>query len=182
MIKPVIVYVSGAPGSGKTTLAEQLSQHLYIPHVASDLIHGGIAFLQPEHDRKQTLHDIFVPTMIDMAQKGISFVADHVLQKGISEIDIIDKLRPHASIIYVHTQTSDPIQRYIARVEASNLPSVIDRRKHLLELAVPHKQNLVNTNETLELRVPLIVVNTDAGYDPSLAKIIKFVEANRSQD
>ncbi|HEY5695498.1 MAG TPA: AAA family ATPase, partial [Candidatus Saccharimonadales bacterium] len=82
MIKPVIVYVSGAPGSGKTTLARLLADQLYIPSISSDLVHGGVAFLKPEHNRKQTLNDVFVPIMINMAQRGISFIVDQVLQKG----------------------------------------------------------------------------------------------------
>lgn len=174
--KSVIVYVSGAPGSGKTTLAEQLSQQLYIPRISSDLIHGGVAFLRPEHDRKQTLNDIFVPIMIDMTQKGISLVADHVLQKGLSERGIIDRLRPYATIIYVHTEAADPIGRYTNRVMTSELPSVIERREHLLALAGPHQENLANTSTPLDLGVPTIVVRTDDGYDPSVERIVAFIK------
>lgn len=178
MKKPLIVYISGAPGSGKTTLGRLLSEQLYIPQVSSDLIHGGIAFSQPDHNRQQTLKNVFVPTIIDMAQKGVSVAVDHVLQKGISETDIIDKLRPYATIISVHTVTKDPIGRYMARVSASGLPSIIERREHLLHLATKHKENLDKTNQPLDLDVPTIVVQTDNGYDPSLDEIIKFIRTN----
>ena len=177
-MKPVIVYISGAPGSGKTTLARLLSEQLYIPHVSSDLIHGGVAFLNPSHDRKETLLNVFVPTMVDMSKKGISFIADHVLQKGVSESDIIDKLKPHANIVYIHTKTSDPISRYVHRVKTSDLPSFIERREHLLSLATPHKENLSKTNEPLDLGVPTIVVNTDNGYEPILDKLVELIKQN----
>ena len=175
MTKPLIVYVSGAPGSGKTTLARLLSEQLYVPHISSDLIHGGVAFSNPEHDRKQTLHDVFVPTMIDMTQKGISFVVDQVLQKDTSEADIIDQLRPYATIINVHAVCTNPIERYISRIESSNLPSVVQRRQHLLELATQHKNNLPKTVEPLDLGLPCLVVNTDDGYEPALGEIVAFI-------
>ena len=178
MTKPLIVYVSGAPGSGKTTLAKLLADQLYVPSVSSDLIHGGVALTKPAHDRRQTLHDVFVPTIIDMAQKGISFVVDHVLQRGVSEADIVDKLRPYANIINVHTVCDNPIERYVERTKNSDLPSIRQRRDHLLQLAVPHRENLKLTSEPLDLGVPLIVVHTDDGYNPALGEIVTFIKLN----
>lgn len=177
-MKPLIVYVSGAPGSGKTTLGKLLSEQLYIPQVSSDLIHGGIALSQPKHDRKQTLKSIFVPTIISMAEKGISVVVDSVLQKGISEVDIIDRLRPYAEIVYIHTITANPIERYSNRVRTSTLPSVVERREHLLALAIPHSENLSRTSQPLELGLPTLAVNTDDGYEPSLDEIVKFIRSS----
>ena len=178
MKKSVIVYVSGAPGSGKTTLAKVLSEQLYIPQVSSDLIHGGVAYLRKDHDRKKTLTDIFVPTMIDMAQKGISFVVDHVLQGGISESEIIDRLRPYATIVYIHTQASNPIERYIDRTSNSTLPSIIERREQLLGLETQHRRNLSRTNQPLDLDLPTIIVYTDDGYRPGVDEIVAFIKTS----
>jgi len=178
MKKPLIVYVSGAPGSGKTTLAHLLSQQLYIPTISSDLVHGGVALGNPDHDRKYTLQNVFVPLMIDVAKKGVSFVVDQVLQKGISEVDIIDRLRAHAVIVNVHTECANPIERYVRRVENSELPSVVKRRDHLLGLATPHQKNLALTNDALDLGLAQIVVNTDDGYKPHLEEIVSFIRSS----
>lgn len=178
MPKPLIVYISGAPGSGKTTLGRLLSEQLYIPQISSDLIHGGIAFSNPTHDRKETLKNTFVPTLINLSQNGISFIADHVLQADLSETDIIDRLRPYAEIIYIHTTCTNPLDCYIKRIESSNLPSIVSRREHLLGLVDSHRQNLVRTSEPLKLNLPTLIVNTDNKYDPSVPTIIEFINDN----
>lgn len=178
MTKPLVVYISGAPGSGKTTLGRVLSDQLYIPQVSSDLIHGGVALANPNHDRKATLKNVFVPTIVQMVEKGVSVVVDHVLLSGVSEADIIDRLRPHAEIINIHTQCVNPLERYRERVNTSKLPSIVKRREHLLSLMDMHLANLDKTSAPLDLDVPSLVVTTDDGYDPTIDDIIAFLHSN----
>ena len=173
---PVIIYVSGAPGSGKTTLAQLLSEQLYIPVVSSDLIHGGVALTNPSHDRKETLHQVFVPTIVEMARRGVSLIVDHVLQKGVSEADIIEPISEYATVINVHAQATDPLERYTQRVLTSTTPSIVHRRKQLLSLVDPHRKNLSSTLEPLGLNLPTIVVNTDNGYSPTIDEIVSFIK------
>lgn len=181
MKKPLIVYVSGAPGSGKTTLATKLADELYLPRMSVDLIQNGVWFSNKQHSRKETLFNIVLPLLQTMSKSGISLVTDHVLQKGISEESIMEKLRPHATIIYVHTQATHPIERYIARTEQSTIPSVVERREGLLELAEYHRNNLDKTNDPLELGLPTIVVNTDDGYEPAFEEVIRFINTAYNQ-
>lgn len=176
--KPTIIYVSGAPGSGKTTLVKILSDQLYIPYISSDLVHGGIALTNPDHDRRKTLHNVFVPIMIDFAKRNLNFITDHVLQKGVSETDIIDRLRPYADIIYIHCKATNPIERYRIRTQSSMLPSIVQRREHLLSLAKPHANNLSKTSKSLDLGVPTITVYTDEDYSPSIDDIVSFIKTH----
>jgi len=178
LTKPTIIYISGAPGAGKTTLAKILSEQLYVLHVSSDLVHGGIALTNPAHNRHDTLKNIFVPTLIDLARRNINFIADHVLQKGVSEADIIDRLTPYANIIYIHVETANPLERYAKRIESSTLPSIVQRREHLLGLVKPHTDNLARTSKPLDLGVPTITVHTDNGYSPGVEDIVAFIQAN----
>jgi len=175
---PSIIYISGAPGAGKTTLAKILSEQLYVPHISSDLVRGGVALTNPKHNRRETLNNVFVPIMINLAKKKVSFIADHVLQQGVSEGDIINRIKPYANIIYIHVETANPLERYKNRIETSTLPSVVDRRDHLLGLIKPHSENLSKTANQLNLDVPTITVNTDDGYTPDVDAIVAFVRQN----
>lgn len=179
MKKPLIVYVSGAPGSGKTTLASKIAMELFIPHISSDLVHGGVRLTAGMPiDRRQSLHDVFVPTMIEMSKFGVSFVVDHVLQKDMSKQDIIDYISPYAHIVYIHTRANQPIARHLER-ELSR----IDRGKvlnniELRERASYHQANLAQTADPVEIGVKPFCVDTTDGYSPSFTQIIDYIEDN----
>ena len=172
-----MVYVSGAPGSGKTTLAAQLSAALYIPHVSSDVVHGGVRLTHGEpNDRYVPFHESFVPLMIDMTKLNISFVVDHVLQEGRSKKDVIDKLSPHASIVYIHAQTKDPIARHLAReLTRTDRGRVLDE-VGLRARAEFHTSNLANTAQALDIGIDKYVVDTSNGYTPHLNDILDYIE------
>jgi len=175
IMKPTIIYVSGAPGSGKTTLAKLLAEQLYIDHISSDMVKGGLEYTSPGQDRQASIAKVFLPLLIDHAEKGVSFVVDHVLQKDIAKGSVIDMLLDVANVIYIHVQTEDPIKRYIERIQNSELPDIIRRRELLLERATHHRDNLVNTAEVINLGIPTLVVKTDNGYNPSVNEVISFI-------
>ena len=178
MSKPLIIYVSGPPGSGKSTLAEKISREFHIPHVSSDLVHGGSRMTAGEPiDRKKSLHEVYVPLMIWLAKSNVSFVVDHVLQKEMSKTDIIDKLTPFAEIVYIHLKTEDPVGRHLARELVRT-----DRGNHAdeaakVERADFHRNNLAQTEKPLDLGLPVIEINTSDGYEPSFESIIAFIES-----
>lgn len=118
-----------------------------------------------------------MPYIIDTANRGISFVVDHVLQKDIARETIIEKLREHATIVYIHTQATDPIARYKEKIETSESIEEQARRDFLLTRATYHADNLSNTSDMIELNLPTLVVNTDDGYTPELSDIIKFIQS-----
>jgi len=181
--KPLIVYVSGAPGSGKTTLASKIATELYLPHISSDLVHAGVRLTKGSpNDRHASLHDVFVPLLLHMARANVSFVVDQVLQQSFSERDIIAKLREHAQIVNVHTVCHEPIARHAAR-ELSRT----DRGVYMSPIEVDsranyHKNNLGETSRPLELTLPQIIIQTDDGYNPSFPDIIAFIEHQYSRE
>lgn len=179
LMKPVIIYISGAPGSGKTTLARHLSKQLNILHISSDLVHGGVAFTHPDHSRGETIRDIFVPHMINTSKLGISFVVDHVLQKDMAKETIIDRLHEYANVIYIHTEASDPIARYKYNIETNDSAEVKSRHDYLIARADYHAGNLEQTASRIELGIPTLAVDTNESYSPSLEEIVDFIQSNK---
>jgi cytidylate kinase len=183
MKKPLIVYITGAPGSGKTTLARRISDQLYIPHVSSDLVHGGVRFtLGDPNDRYKTLHEVFVSLMIEKAKLGTSFVVDHVLQKDVSKTDVIDRLSPHARVIFVHTIATDPITRHLKRELGRDDTGKVLDDDGLKKRADFHASNLHQTIEPSDFEKPVIIVDTNDGYSPAFDEIIATIERFAKDD
>jgi len=178
-MKPIVIYVSGAPGAGKSTLAKLLSEQLYIPYVSSDLVHGGLELTHPHHDRKYAIQSVFIPLLLNYAKNDISFIVDHVLQRDIAKSTIIDKLQEYANIVYIHVRADDPIGRYVERIRTSKQPDIIRRRELLLERAGHHANNLQNTAHVIDLDVPTLIVDTNNGHNPTLSEIISFINKAR---
>lgn len=171
MRKPLVVLVSGAPGSGKTTLAGQLADYMRLPHIERDKILRGMEFTSGEQlDKAGVGVPVYYSLLQDLLKRGISFVTDGTLYKNISEVDIKSQLLPHAQTINVHTRAKDEHQRFYDR--EINRKGVSKDWKVWLELHMSHlKRIYASTVDPLELNIPLLEVESTDEYAPSIAEI-----------
>ena len=170
---PLAVLVSGAPGAGKSTLADSLAVGLDLPIVHKDqLVHGmwrtrGRALELGAHGVEP-----FYETMELWASLGVSFIAEQTFYRGVSEPDVARRLAPNCVLVNVHCQSTHAVARFARRIRDDPLCGEARLRK-LLPLAERLQSELY---EPLALECPLIVVDTDDGYTPGLQNVIDQID------
>ena len=86
--KPQCILVSGRPGSGKTTLAGELSRRLYLPKVSRDEIKEGyVNTFGVKHDRlpedtNSRVNEVFFETVLGLLKGSLHATPSSVLPAG----------------------------------------------------------------------------------------------------
>jgi len=84
--RPRCIIVSGRPGSGKTTLAGELSLRLYLPKLSRDEIKEGyVSTFGVKHDRlpedtNGKVNEVFFGTALDLLRSSVSVVLEAAFQ------------------------------------------------------------------------------------------------------
>jgi adenylate kinase family enzyme len=172
MRQPLLVFVSGTPGAGKTTLAHAIAEYLRIPHVPRDEVLRGMEMTAgaPINRGSEGIatYYLILNTMLDA---GVSLVTDGTIYKELSEKDIKTHLSSRATVINVHARAQNEQERFIQREKR--------REGWSSEWVEAHKARLAEiyheTVEPLELDVPLIEVNTTHGYGPPIEEIVQRI-------
>lgn len=185
--RPLAVLVTGAPGSGKTTLATQLARHLRVPFLARDDVRGGL--LMTAGAWSESMHSlpsgdeavaVFLSTAEALLGSGVSCVLEYVVRRHRPED--LDRLTAIADVRIVETVCADPLHR----VRARNLADPLIAQSAVLAAAgfatvAEHTEAMVKRMERVieetrtEFVVPVLRVRTDGPPDPPLQTIVNFV-------
>jgi predicted kinase len=177
--RPGLIIVSGAPATGKSTLARTIAEELGLPLLMKDELKEAIAdeVGMPAHvPASQRLglaaYRVLFLVGARILGAGGGLVLESNFRRGRSE----PELRPLAEVAdarLVHcTAARSTVQaRYLERYRLGD--------RHPVHLDADRAEALAHDLasgrfEPLDLDVPTMVVHTDDGYAPSLEEIVGF--------
>ena len=187
MPRPTAILVTGVPGSGKTTLARELSTHLRVPHLARDDVRTGLYFTAgawTEAPGPVPTVEASVATFLDLAEHvlaaGVSCVLEYLVRRDRPQD--LDRLTAVADVVVVRTRCEGALDRFAARNRADRLiarPAVLAAlgfgsiEEHTAAAIVRMQQAAEEMQDRFD--VPAIDVDTTDGYHPSIDEVVRFV-------
>lgn len=163
--------MSGAPGSGKTTLARELAAGLRIFHLHRDGIWEGLRFTARRGSGGEVPHGVHVwyATLSLLLRSRVSVVADATLYRGWDE----DNARPLLAlgdVVNVHCRSDDATARFAAREHREGTPA-----SEVAALVARVEEYGDRVIEPIDLDCRRYLVDTTAGYDPPLADLLQVL-------
>ena len=186
-MRPRIVLITGRPGSGKTTLARELSQKLRLPFIARDDVRGGLLFSAGAWSESveripsgEEAVSLFLELVELLARGGASCVVEYVVRRNRTED--LSRLMAAGDCVAIMTQCDQALDRFADRnrhdpliankslLAAAGYDSVDAHTTHALE-----RMRRVEREMLLQFPFPTLRVDTTDGYDPRLSEVLEFV-------
>ena len=174
--RPFVVLVTGAPGSGKTTLGRRLADDLGCAFLSKDAIKERLA---DTHGLPHTVADsnrlgarayaaLFEEARVAASDEAV--VVESNFRRGMAEPELAEMASAVETRVVHCTTTRQLIEaRYRARW-ADRHPAHLDG----LRVDDVLRDLDAGTYEPLQLAVPTLLVQTDHGYQPSYDAVLAF--------
>ncbi len=168
---PILLLVSGEPGSGKTRLSLALSAATGLYRVSKAEMARALDVTDREDTSNHARGWATYWTMLEtLLVAGVSVIADQTTWRGQCDVVIGPRLMPKASVRNVHCLTAQAEARWLRRLADSDGLTAAEVRA-LHQRMHPRRQQFV---EPLDLGQPVLRVDTSDGYLPGLEEIVAF--------
>ncbi len=177
---PILVVVTGRPGSGKTTLAHVLAREIGCPVISRDEIKEGLVNSLEnggalDTDPQWHVYGVFFETIKLLLSNNITLVAEAAFQHElwIQGLDLLQgSARTRLVVCNIDPQLAR--SRFIERgLSDSNRTRFHgDRAVHASKDGI---ELPISEYEPPRLDAPTMRVDTSDGYDPKLEAIVSFI-------
>ena len=180
--RPFLVLVTGAPGSGKTTLGQNLARELRLPLLTKDRLKTSLADMLGASDRtaSQRLTGIafrqLYALVADQISLGVGVILEANLYRGAAEADV-EPFVSTSRLMQIHCMTSfeTSAARFIARASDPDRHWSFLDHERVVELERGECPEPWSQAQPLDLPIPLLEVDTTDGYRPCLGQIVEWV-------
>jgi predicted kinase len=183
--RPWLVMVTGAPGSGKTSLGLQLAGALRVPFLSRDDVRGGLqatAGMWTNQVHTPSPREAAVEAFVQIVETSVSLGVSAVLEFIVTpdRADGWRRLQAAANCLVVLAECTEARNRADSRDRDDlllNRPSVLEALGHdsIKNYIRGPERDLVRVGMQTEFDLPLLRVVTDDGYEPPLPDIIDWV-------
>ena len=179
-----MVVLSGAPGSGKTTLTRALGDELHLPVLSRDLVKTGIHVTHRADDPADVHRyadqawDAFWATLDELVDRGVSLVAEAAFHARFAAAPLA-ALAERADVVHVSVRVPPAVatERYAARHAAGLRHPGHGDEVFAAAMAQPDFDwdRYVVTDP-----LPALVVTATDSFDPDLPTILATIERART--
>jgi predicted kinase len=167
---PLLIVVSGAPGTGKTTLAAKIAQGMHLLHLERDTFFRSLEHAAggQQIDRPNAGIPLFYKVVSDLLRQGVSLVIDSTLYRDTYEENIAP-LQKLADVVNVHCRANSADQRFYER----ELERAGGRTPDWLENHMSHLKKIKPIVEyPLQIGWDILEVDTNGEYKPTVKEVV----------